>query len=111
MRSAFRNGKDWLKALLVYLEENRNLLIDYVNQDLPGVNAQAPEGTYLGWLDCTNTDLENPAEYILKEAQVGLNNGSWFGAEYKKFVRINFGCPRERLLLGLDRIKKSLLDI
>ncbi len=111
MRSAFRNGEDWLKALLVYLEKNRNLLIDYVNQDLPGVKAQAPEGTYLGWLDCTNTDLEDPAEYILKEAQVGLNDGSWFGAEYKKFVRINFGCPRERLLLGLDRIKKSLLNI
>ena len=36
------------------------------------------------------------------------NCGSWFGADYKNFVRLNFGCPRERLIIGLDRMKVSL---
>ena len=108
MRSAYVNGKDWLQALLIYLEQNRGVLVDYINQNLPGIKIHTPEGSYLGWLDCTNTGLEDPAEYFLRESKVGLNSGSWFGADYKNFVRLNFGCPRERLIIGLDRMKVSL---
>jgi len=108
MRSAYINGEDWLRSLLSYLENNRDELVEYVYQNLPGIKVHSPEGTYLAWLDCTEARLEEPADYFLREAQVGLNSGSWFGALYKDFVRINFGCPRERMLIGLDRMKESL---
>ncbi|MCK5607408.1 PatB family C-S lyase, partial [Candidatus Pacearchaeota archaeon] len=53
LRSAYQFGGDWLDLLLPYLEANRNLLFDYVTTQLPGIQVNKPEGTYLCWLDCS----------------------------------------------------------
>ena len=110
MRSAFENGEDWLKKLLSYLEVNRDLLFDFVHNELPGVQMSKPESTYLGWLDCKDTELKNPAGFFLDQARVALNEGSWFGEDYSHFARLNFGCPKERLVIGLERMRTSLLQ-
>ena len=110
MRAAFENGEDWLENLLSYLEVNRNLLFDFVHSELPGVQMSKPESTYLGWLDCKDTGLGNPSEFFLDQARVALNDGSWFGEEYSRFVRLNFGCPKERLITGLERMRTALLQ-
>jgi len=110
LRAAFETGADWLDELLSYLEVNRNLLFDFVQAELPGVQMSKPESTYLGWLDCKETGLENPSEFFIDRARVALNNGSWFGEKYSHFVRLNFGCPKERLYAGLERIKTALLQ-
>jgi len=108
MRSAFETGEDWLQNLLFYLESNRNLLFDFIHTELPGVQMSKPESTYLGWLDCQDTGLKNPSKFFLDQSRVALNDGSWFGEEYSRFVRLNFGCPKERLLVGLERMKIAL---
>jgi cystathionine beta-lyase len=110
MRTAFENGEDWLNKLLSYLEANRNLLFDFVQAELPGVHMSKPESTYLGWLDCGDTGLRNLSGFFLEQAHVALNDGSWFGEEYNNFVRLNFGCPQERLLTGLERMRTALLQ-
>lgn len=108
MTAAYSHGHDWLNELLQYLAINRDLLVDYVSNELPGINIHSPQGTFLGWLDCTDSGLENPADHFLTEARVALNPGQWFGDEFNKYARINFGCPREILLSALNRIKMSL---
>ena len=110
MRAAYENGEDWLNKLISYLEVNRNLLFDFVHSELPGVQMSKPESTYLGWLDCKDTGLENPSKFFIDQARVALNEGSWFGEEYSRFVRLNFGCPKERLITGLERMKAALLQ-
>lgn len=102
--AAYAEGEPWLEALLAYLEANRNYLADFVNNELPGVRMAKPEGTYLAWLDCRGMGVANPQQFFLEEAKVGLNDGAWFGAEGKGFVRLNFGCPRELLREGLERM-------
>ena len=37
-----------------------------------------------------------------------MNEGSTFGPGGEGFVRLNFGCPRATLQLGLDRMAESL---
>jgi cystathionine beta-lyase len=108
MRTAYENCEDWLDHMLQYLEVNRNLLFDFVISELPSIQMNKPEATFLGWLDFTEVDLSDPGKFFLDHARVALNSGSWFGNEYANFVRLNFGCPKERLLIGLERIKKSL---
>ena len=108
LAAAYTHGENWLSELLHYLDGNRQFLIDYVANELPGLTIYPPEGTYLGWLDCSGTDLDDPADFFLKKARVGLNAGAWFGEEYKDHVRINFGCPRITLSSALDRIRDAL---
>ena len=108
LRTSYDHGEAWLEHLLTYLESNRKHLVEIVNNDLPGIQILEPEGTYLGWLNCTNLNLEDPAEFFLENARVAVNSGTWFGEEYRHYIRLNFGCPQDRLLMGLERIKKSL---
>ncbi|WP_299024842.1 PatB family C-S lyase [uncultured Thermanaerothrix sp.] len=107
--AAYTRGAEWLQHLLKILESNRNYLYEYVQNELPGLEMQPPEATYLAWLDCRGLDLQpNPYEFFLNEARVALNNGRDFGAEGRGFVRLNFGCPRATLEQGLLRMKAAL---
>ena len=68
-----------------------------------------PEGTYLAWLDCRELGLtvEQLDAFFAKEAKVGLNNGATFGKQGEGYMRLNFGCSREVLREGLERIEQA----
>ncbi|MEM7031838.1 MAG: PatB family C-S lyase [Chloroflexota bacterium] len=108
--AAYTQGSEWHEALLAYLLKNRDTLVDFVNNELPGVRTTVPEATYLGWLDCRESGIDgDPFEFFLDNAKVALNAGPTFGTAGDGFVRLNFGCPRERLLEGLNRMKVAML--
>ncbi len=99
----------WLAALRAYLTANRDALVTYVRDQLPGVRTTVPEATYLAWLDCRALNLEpSPFEFFLRQARVALNDGATFGPGGEGFVRLNFGCPRATLLEALDRLRLAL---
>jgi cystathionine beta-lyase len=107
--AAYGDGQEWLDALLVYLEANRDYLLEYVAANLPGVECQKPEGTYLAWLDCRNAGIPgNPHEFFLERARVAVNDGAFFGEGGEGFVRLNFGCPRATLTEALERMRDAL---
>jgi cysteine-S-conjugate beta-lyase len=107
--AAYREGQPWLDEVLSYLESNRDLLLRYVAECLPGVRMGKPEGTYLAWLDCREAGIpSNPHEFFLREARVALNDGTAFGRGGEGFVRLNFGCPRSILLEALDKMRAAL---
>lgn len=107
--AAYRDGQEWLDELLRYLQANRDLLFDYVNEHLPGIKMCKPEGTYLAWLDCRAAGIPgNPHQFFLERAHVAVNDGPTFGRGGEGFVRLNFGCPRAMLLEALERMKMAL---
>lgn len=107
--AAYRDGQAWLDEVLVYLETNRDYLVEYVRSEMPGITLWKPEGTYLAWLDCRALELPiSPHNFFLNEAKVGLNEGAAFGVEGEGFVRLNFACPRALLAEGLGRMKAAL---
>ncbi len=107
--AAYRQGGEWLKQCLSYMEANREWLLDAIKRQLPGIKMFAPEGTYLGWMDCRDLDLPiDPFHFFLEKARVGLNDGLEFGEAGKGFVRINFGTPRALLQEAVDRMEAAL---
>lgn len=107
--AAYRYGQAWLDELVDYLAGNRDFLANEIQNRMSGLKMTPMEGTYLAWVDCREAGLgENPAEFFLKEARVGLNEGGMFGKEGSGFVRINFGCPRSILEEGINRMVESL---
>lgn len=110
--AAYRDGDAWLEAALQYLERNRDLVCEFVAQELPGVRTTKPEGTYLAWLDCREAGIPgNPHHFFLREARAALNDGAEFGRGGEGFVRLNFGCPRPLLLEGLRRLRAALASL
>jgi cystathionine beta-lyase len=108
--AAYRDGQEWLTQVLAYLEANRDFLVEYVRSQLPGVRLTSPEATYLAWLDCRETGLDDPYEFFLQKARVALNDGKSFGQGGQGFVRLNFACTRATLECALERIKTALLE-
>jgi cystathionine beta-lyase len=107
--AAYGEGGPWLDEALRYLQANRDFLLRYVNEQLPGVRMAKPEGTYLAWLDCRQANIPgNPHEFFLQEAKVALNDGAAFGRGGEGFVRLNFGCPRSTLAEALEKMKNAL---
>lgn len=107
--AAYRDGGDWLAQLLTYLQANRDYLVNYVRENLPGIRLASPEATYLAWLDCREAGIRgNPSQFFLEKARIGFNDGEAFGKGGEGFVRMNFGCPRSLLTEGLNRMKNAL---
>ena len=106
--AAYREGGEWLAAVLETLAAHRTLVVDAVGS-MPGVRTIANEGTYLQWLDFTELALdEEPNEWLLREAKVALNPGVPFGAAPHTHARLNFGTTTALLEQGLEQIAATV---
>ena len=102
--AAYRDGWDWLAALLDYLRRNSQLVEQAIGS-MDGLVMHHVESTYLAWIDARSIDAKLPARFFEK-AGVGLSEGSEFGSP--GFIRLNFGCPRSLLEEALDRMKQAI---
>jgi cysteine-S-conjugate beta-lyase len=110
--AAYSQCQDYLDALMVYLEGNRNYLIHYVEEHFPEVNITRPEGTFLSWMDWRAYNLpESPFKFFLEKAKVAFNDGASFGQPGEGFVRVNIGCPRSTLTEALERVRASVANL
>ena len=121
--AAFRDGGDWLDALLSGLEDNRELTEKLIADHLPGTTLCHPEGTYLAWLDCRAlalrdappagelgvvSDVAGPARFFLDHARVALSSGHVFGTGGVGHVRINFATNPAILTTAIQRMGRAL---
>jgi cystathionine beta-lyase len=110
--AAYRDGQAWLDALLAYLEDNCDYLLEYIGAHMPGIQCWRPEGTFLAWLDCREIPVPGrPDQFFLEHARVALNDGATFGAGGEGFVRLNFGCPRAILAEALERMRAAVARV
>jgi cystathionine beta-lyase len=106
--AAYNQGEAWRLALLAYLRGNRDLLLDFLADELPGIRVEAPvEATYLVWLNVSALGLPDPIAHFEAHG-VGLSDGAPFGAAKGHHVRINLGCTRATLTEALARMQRAL---
>lgn len=108
MAAAYRHGVPWRDAMLDYLRGNRDHLVRSLNL-LPGLQLQAPEATYLAWIDASGLNLpagQSAAKYF-EAVGVGLSPGEDFMPGATGQVRLNFGCTRATLDEAIRRISAA----
>jgi cysteine-S-conjugate beta-lyase len=131
--AAYRDGQYWLEALIRGLDANRALLGKLVATHLPGIGYQAPEGTFLAWLDCRSlgldsdldatvdhgdqgdlpvvSDLAGAAQMFLDRARVALSSGHVFGRGGAGHVRLNFATSPAILTEAVTRMGQAVRDL
>ena len=104
--TAYKEGADWLDALLIYLHGNVDLIREYLQANDINVSLIDPEGTFLVWLDFRELGLDAKAleRFLAHEAKIALAPGYWFGREGAGFARMTVGCPRSTLKRALDNL-------
>lgn len=105
--AAFTQGEEWLDELRTYLFENKQIVKDFLKDQLPQIRLVPSQATYLLWLDCrqllgTGTLL---TDFLRKETGLYLSHGEQFGKAGEYFLRMNIACPRQTLKNGLSRFK------
>jgi cystathionine beta-lyase len=105
---AFTAGRPWLDEVVGYLDLNRRVLADLVDEHLPGVRYRPPDGTYIGWLDCRALDLGVPADFFREQAGVALTDGVACGEAGAGHVRLVFATPRPILEQAVSRMGDAL---
>lgn len=106
---AYTSGRTWLEGVLGYLDANRLLLAELVEEHLPGVRYIPPQGTYIGWLDCTELELDvSPAEFFREQSGVALTDGAQCGPAGEGHARIIFATPRPILTEAVTRMGGAL---
>ena len=108
--AAFEKGENWLEELRRYLYDNKQLVREYVKENLPVIKVVPSDATYLLWLDCRGItdDAEKLCSFIRQDSGLYLTEGEEYGSCGRQFIRMNTACPRVRLKDGLDRLKKSV---
>lgn len=109
--AAFRDGEDWLRQMLDYLQENVQTLDFFLKEKMPRVKAVLPEASYLAWLDFKDYGFshEELRDRLVHEAKVALNDGTTFGGgAYECCFRLNLGCPKSMLIDALERIASAI---
>lgn len=124
--TAYKDGLEWNRELCKYLGENAEMITSFLSENDLGIKMVNGKASFVTFLDCSGVYEkikkrveENPERYeassggVLSrffgvEASVAMNDGSWFGDQYVKFVRFNYGTSKDNVYNALLRIKKAV---
>lgn len=108
--AAFREGEEWRRQMLRYVEGNVDFVIDYCHAHIPGIRPLRPEASFLVWLDCRALGLDHDRlqHLFVDEARLALNDGDMFGPGGEGFMRLNVGTQRAVLARALDSLARAV---
>lgn len=111
--AAFKNGEQWRKAMLHYVEQNIIFMEEYCKTHLPKIKPLRPEASFLVWLDCRALGLnhEQLIDLFVDKAHLALNDGEMFGKGGAGFMRVNVGTPRAILTKALEQLTEAIAGI
>lgn len=111
--AAFKNGEQWRKAMLHYVEQNILFMEEYCKTHLPKIKPLRPEASFLVWLDCRALGLnhEQLIDLFVNKAHLALNDGEMFGKGGAGFMRVNVGTPRAILTKALEQLTEAVAEI
>jgi cystathionine beta-lyase len=110
LKAAYTKGEPWLEELLVYLENNRDFVYNFVQNELPGVKAYLPDATFLIWLDFRELGLTKTQlwQLLVHQAKLGFSDGAIFRDGGEGFQRLNFGAPFSIIEKSMNQLKDAL---
>ena len=108
--AAYRNGEEWRRQMLEYVQGNVDYVADFCAAHLNGIKALRPQASFLVWLDCRGLKLSHSelVDLFVNKARLALNDGEMFGPGGQGFMRLNVALPRQVLAEALERLKAVL---
>ena len=111
--AAYNESEEWLDELREVLYENKQIVKDYLESELPIIKLVECDATYLLWLDCSALKVPSKvlSEFLRTNQGVFLSAGIDFGENGDNFLRLNIACPQELLKEGLGRLKAGVVAL
>jgi len=105
-------GAEWLDALIDYLEGNRKLFDQTINE-IPGLQSMPLQSTYLAWVDFSGTGMARNefTKRVEQDARIAANHGPTFGTGGDTYLRFNLATPRSVVETACTRLKEAFADL
>ena len=109
--AAFRNGEQWRRQMIEYLEANIEFVESFCQERIPHVKPLRPQASFLIWLDCRGLGLNHDdlISLFIDKAGLALNDGEMFNPGGEGFMRLNIGTPRKVVEEALIKLESSLV--
>lgn len=107
--AAFTKGGEWLDEFREYIYGNKQLVCEFIKENMPDIYVVPGQATYLLWLDISKVS-DNATEYcnhIRETSGLVLSDGSVYGENGKTFLRMNIAAPKSLVEDGLNRLLLS----
>ncbi|MGM9742000.1 MAG: MalY/PatB family protein [Candidatus Cryptobacteroides sp.] len=111
--AALRNGEEWRREMLRYIEGNIDFVADWCAERIPQIKPLRPQASYLVWLDCRGLGLSHDdlIDLFVNKAKLALNDGEMFGPGGEGFMRLNVASPRNLLEQALRQLEDAVAGI
>lgn len=108
--AALRNGEEWRREMLRYIEGNIDFVINWCAERIPQIKPLRPQASYLVWLDCRGLGLSHDdlIDLFVNKARLALNDGAMFGPGGDGFMRLNVASPRKLLEQALLQLEDAV---
>ncbi len=108
--AAYNECEGWLDELLPYIRGNRDYLVDFIRKNIPEIVIHPMEGTYLAWLNCEALGMHGDElkDFMSETCGLAMNNGSFFGAKWDAYCRMNLACPRSTVIEACKRLEAGI---
>lgn len=111
--AAYNESGEWLSELKEVLYKNKQIVRDYLENELPVIKLVESDATYLLWLDCSALNVKSKilSEFLRTNQGLFLSAGIDFGQCGDNFLRMNIACPEKLLKEGLARLKAGVIAL
>lgn len=109
--AAYNESADYADEMVAHLEGNMHFVKSFIDEQMPEIKFEIPEGTYLAWLDVSALGLTKDAlqDALVHVGKVAIMPGETYGGE--GFLRLNVACSRSKLVDGLERMHKAIQTV
>lgn len=122
--AAYKNGDEWLRQMLAYVESNCLYVRDFLRINIPSIKPMLPQASFLMWLDATEladvlysqsaegkTKNQVLNDFVVNKAKLALNDGSVFGQGGECHLRLNVGTSREVLERAMSQLLAAVQSL
>lgn len=110
--AAMNDAQDWLSEFIDHVTGNRDYAVEYINNQIPFLQAYQPQSTFLLYVDISKLQMSGVefVEYLKKEVQLAIVPGGhqYFGDQSEGHVRICLATSKEILTEAMQRLKKGV---
>ena len=110
--AALNDAYYWVDEFCEHIMKNRDMAVEYINNEIPKLHAYKPKATYLLYVDINELNMKAAdfVEYLHKNHQLRIVPGGhqFFGDQSEGHVRICIATSREILMEGLRRLKTGV---
>lgn len=109
-KEALNNGDEWIDQMNQYVENNKQYVYNFINQNIKDLSVVKSEGLYLIWVNVSKltNDASEFTKFVREKTGLYITEGNEYGNSGKEFVRINLGTSINNVKDGMNRLLKGV---